>query len=159
MAPEQCDDGTIDARTDVYALGVMAFELFTGRLPFPPGSTTQLLLAHLWKPPPRPSSIVPIDPALERAILRALEKEPGAAVPGHGRARGGAPAGPPAAHGAGRPATARAGPRSPPPPTAAAAPAAGPGGCATAAARPLAELAATLCGPRAGRPAGSRWSS
>ncbi|HYD42953.1 MAG TPA: serine/threonine-protein kinase [Anaeromyxobacter sp.] len=76
MAPEQCDDGTIDARTDVYALGVMAFELFTGLLPFTSRSTTQLLLAHMGKPPPRPSSIAPMDADLEAAILKALEKEP-----------------------------------------------------------------------------------
>jgi serine/threonine-protein kinase len=76
MAPEQCDDGAVDARTDVYALGVMAFELFTGQLPFTQRSTTQLLLAHLGKPPPRPSAIAPVDPELERVILRALEKAP-----------------------------------------------------------------------------------
>jgi tRNA A-37 threonylcarbamoyl transferase component Bud32 len=76
MAPEQCDDGDIDARTDVYALGVMAFELFTGRLPFTARATTQLLMAHLGKAPPRPSSIAPVDAELERAILRALEKDP-----------------------------------------------------------------------------------
>jgi len=76
MAPEQCDDGPIDPRTDVYALGAMAFELFTGRLPFA-GSVTQLLLAQLRTPPPRPSSLAPVPPALEAAILRAMEKEPG----------------------------------------------------------------------------------
>jgi serine/threonine-protein kinase len=75
MAPEQCDDGPIDARTDVYALGVMAFELFTGQLPFTARSTSQLLLAHLGKPPPRPSQLAPVDPELEKAILTALEKD------------------------------------------------------------------------------------
>jgi len=81
MAPEQCEDGTIDARTDVYALGVMAFELATGQLPFQGRSVTQLLLAHLQKPPPKPSELAPVDPVFERAILRALEKDPGARFP------------------------------------------------------------------------------
>ncbi|BDG02070.1 serine/threonine-protein kinase [Anaeromyxobacter oryzae] len=76
MAPEQCDDAPVDARTDVYALGVIAFELATGRLPFEGRSVTQLLLAHLQKPPPRPSDLAPVHPALETAILRALEKAP-----------------------------------------------------------------------------------
>jgi serine/threonine-protein kinase len=78
MAPEQCDDGPIDARTDVYALGVIAFELATGRLPFRGATVPQLLLAHLREKPPRPSELAAVDPAFERAILRALEKDPSA---------------------------------------------------------------------------------
>jgi serine/threonine-protein kinase len=81
MAPEQCDDGPIDARTDVYALGVIAFELATGRLPFRGTTVPQLLLAHLREAPPRPSELAPVSPALERAILRALEKDPAARFP------------------------------------------------------------------------------
>jgi len=81
MAPEQCDDRTIDARTDVYAVGVMAFELATGRLPFEARSVPQLLLAHLNEKPPRPSDFAPIHPTLEQAILRALEKDPEARFP------------------------------------------------------------------------------
>ncbi|HET7825720.1 MAG TPA: protein kinase, partial [Anaeromyxobacter sp.] len=76
MAPEQCEDGAIDARTDVYALGAMAFELATGRLPFQGKTVTQLLLAHLKETPPAPSSLAPVPKALEAAILRALQKDP-----------------------------------------------------------------------------------
>jgi serine/threonine-protein kinase len=78
MAPEQCDEGPIDARTDVYALGVMAFELLTGRLPFQGRSVPQLLVAQLREAPPRPSTLAPVAPGLEAAILKALEKDPAA---------------------------------------------------------------------------------
>lgn len=81
MAPEQCEEAAVDARTDVYALGVMAFELATGRLPFQGKSIPQLLLAHVREKPPRPSELAAVDPALERAILRALEKDPAARFP------------------------------------------------------------------------------
>jgi serine/threonine-protein kinase len=77
MAPEQCDDGAIDARTDVYALGVMAYELLAGRLPFQGKTVTQLLLAHLQQAPPPLSRFAKgIDPELERAIMKALAKAP-----------------------------------------------------------------------------------
>jgi len=81
MAPEQCEDGVIDARTDVYALGVMAFELATGRLPFQGKTVTQLLLAHMKEKPPAPSSLAPVSRELETAILRALEKDPARRFP------------------------------------------------------------------------------
>ena len=81
MSPEQCEEGAVDARTDVYALGVMAFELATGRLPFQGKSVPRLLLSHVRDLPPRPSALAPVHPALEQVILRALEKDPAARFP------------------------------------------------------------------------------
>ncbi|HEU4382652.1 MAG TPA: serine/threonine-protein kinase [Anaeromyxobacteraceae bacterium] len=77
MAPEQCDNRGVDARTDLYALGVMAYELAVGRLPFAGRSITQLLLAHLKEPPEPPRKLnASVPPALEAAILKALSKKP-----------------------------------------------------------------------------------
>ncbi len=76
MAPEQCENRPIDARTDVYALGVMAYQMFAGVLPFT-GTITQLLLAHVHEEPRPPRSVNGLlPPALEDAILRALRKRP-----------------------------------------------------------------------------------
>ncbi len=76
MAPEQCENGAIDARTDVYALGVMAYQMLAGVLPFT-GSITQLLMAHVRETPRPPRSVNGLlAPALDDAILRALRKRP-----------------------------------------------------------------------------------
>ncbi|MFY3743459.1 protein kinase domain-containing protein [Anaeromyxobacter sp. Red801] len=77
MAPEQCEGGPVDPRTDVYALGVMAYELLAGRRPFDSGPVQKLLLAHLREPPPPPSAFADLEPDLEAAVLRALAKAPG----------------------------------------------------------------------------------
>ena len=76
MAPEQCDNRPVDARTDVYALGVMAYQMLAGVLPFT-GSITQLLVAHVRETPRPPRSVNGLlPPALDDAILRALRKRP-----------------------------------------------------------------------------------
>jgi serine/threonine-protein kinase len=76
MAPEQCDNRPVDARSDVYALGVMAYQMLTGVLPFS-GSITQLLIAHVREAPRPPRSVNGLlPPALDDAILRALQKRP-----------------------------------------------------------------------------------
>lgn len=75
MAPEQCaGNSNVDARTDVYALGVLLYEMLTGRPPFF-GPTPDVLQAHLALRPPPPSDFAPVPPALEEVVLRCLAKE------------------------------------------------------------------------------------
>jgi len=78
MAPEQIRDaGEVDARADVYALGVMLFQMLTGRLPFSGGSAGAVVLAHLSEPPPDPRTLLPgLPDPVALAIVRALAKEP-----------------------------------------------------------------------------------
>ena len=65
------------SRADVYALGVIAFELLTGRLPFVSDNPIELLRMHALRPPPSPRSIRPeLPPAVDDVLLHALEKDP-----------------------------------------------------------------------------------
>ncbi len=78
MAPEQIDGGTVDARCDLYAVGVVLFEAITRQLPFAGRHGYQLLRAHIEEPPPSPRGLRPELPeALERVILTALAKQRG----------------------------------------------------------------------------------
>jgi serine/threonine-protein kinase len=74
MAPEQCLCEGVDARTDLYSLGVMMFLLFTRRLPFVAEASYRVLEGHVSQPPPLPSVYVQLPPALEELILDCLEK-------------------------------------------------------------------------------------
>ncbi|MDY7232776.1 serine/threonine-protein kinase PknK [Hyalangium rubrum] len=75
MAPEQCTGSSkVDARTDVYALGVILYEMLTGRPPFF-GSYAEVLQAHLTRRPPPPSELAPTPPAVEAVVLQCLTKE------------------------------------------------------------------------------------
>ena len=77
MAPEQIREGTaIDTRADVYAMGVVLFEMLTGTCPFI-GNVGEILYAHLEQPPPDPCDFNPNVPVhICLAILRALSKDP-----------------------------------------------------------------------------------
>ena len=79
MSPEQARGRPpVDARSDVYAAGVLLYQLVTGRLPFRGESPIDVILQHIERPPLRPCSIVPgLHPGLERIILTALAKWPG----------------------------------------------------------------------------------
>jgi serine/threonine-protein kinase len=76
MAPEQAH-GRSDARTDVYACGIVLYEMLTGRPPFVADSPAATLAKHATEAPRRPSEIVPgFPPALEAVIMCAIEKAP-----------------------------------------------------------------------------------
>ncbi len=81
MAPEQGRGDAIDARADLYAVGVVLFLLLTGRLPFEAESPTQVVLMHLTVAPPDPRRLAPernISDMVAEICLRALEKSPAA---------------------------------------------------------------------------------
>ncbi|MGH9065326.1 MAG: protein kinase domain-containing protein, partial [Acidimicrobiales bacterium] len=79
LAPEQIEGGPSSGRTDVYALGIVVYEMLCGRPPFEADSDIALAMKHLREPPPPPSSIRPDVPGwLEAVVLRALAKDPSA---------------------------------------------------------------------------------
>jgi serine/threonine protein kinase len=77
MSPEQCRGGEVDGRADIYALGVMLYEVLTGRTPFVGDNYPALAHSHLYNPPPDPALFNPnISPAVRQVILTALQKDP-----------------------------------------------------------------------------------
>ena len=78
MSPEQAGGMTtrIDARSDIYSLGCMMFQMATGKLPFPGSSFGEVLIGHLQLPPPNPRELcADITEAYEGIILKCLEKQ------------------------------------------------------------------------------------
>jgi serine/threonine-protein kinase len=77
MAPEQLAGQEATARSDIYALGLVLYEIFTGKKPFNVGSRAELVKLQKKSSPQNPSSHVSdLNPAVERVILRCLEPEP-----------------------------------------------------------------------------------
>jgi serine/threonine protein kinase len=78
MAPEVCESlKAIDHRADIYSLGVLIFQMMTGRLPFDAASMGGVLIKHVTELPPAPRGINPaIPPSVEQIILRCLAKPP-----------------------------------------------------------------------------------
>jgi serine/threonine-protein kinase len=77
MSPEQIRGKPLDGRSDVYAVGILAFEMFTGRLPFAGKTPQEMMLARLKGEPLRLRAVRPDLPAkLEEVVARALASEP-----------------------------------------------------------------------------------
>src|SRR2546425_3849143 len=77
MAPEQFEGREVTVRSDVYALGLVLYELFTGMPAFEAPTAAELARRHRETTPIGPASLVDgLDPAVERVILRCLEKDP-----------------------------------------------------------------------------------
>jgi eukaryotic-like serine/threonine-protein kinase len=77
MPPEQAQGQPADFRSDIYSLGIVLYEIFTGHLPFTDDSVMAVVLAHIQRPAPAPRQANPaIPPELEAVILRCMEKSP-----------------------------------------------------------------------------------
>jgi len=78
IAPEQIEaSGEIDGRADIYALGIMVYQMLTGELPFKYHNPGALLIAHMTRPAPDPREVVPDLPReVVHALRRALAKNP-----------------------------------------------------------------------------------
>jgi serine/threonine-protein kinase len=75
MSPEQLAGGDLDGRSDIYSLGIMAYQMLTGALPFS-GPPTAIITAHFQTTPPPPSRAKPgLPPAVDRVVMRCLAKE------------------------------------------------------------------------------------
>ncbi|MCK1823300.1 protein kinase [Streptomyces sp. XM83C] len=82
LSPEQALGRGVDARSDLYSVGIMLFQLVTGRLPFDADSPLAIAYAHVQEEPPVPSSINrSLPPAVDALVARALKKNPNERFP------------------------------------------------------------------------------
>ncbi|MFL6215349.1 MAG: serine/threonine-protein kinase [Blastocatellia bacterium] len=77
MSPEQCEELPVDARSDIYSLGIVLYEMLTGEVPFKGDSSTRLLVAHATEPPePLRSKRPDLSAEVEAVVMQTLAKNP-----------------------------------------------------------------------------------
>ena len=76
VAPEALRDESVTGASDTYSLGCVLYRMLTGEVPFSRGNDAAVIAAHLSDAPPKPSSKVPVSPAMDETIGRALAKDP-----------------------------------------------------------------------------------
>jgi len=79
MSPEQCAGANVDQRTDIYAVGVMLYEMVCGKVPFDADNLMGILTKHLYENPVAPRDLAPpadCPPALEAIVMKCLQKKP-----------------------------------------------------------------------------------
>jgi predicted Ser/Thr protein kinase len=79
MSPEQCAGTNVDHRTDIYAVGVILYEMATGNVPFDADNLMGILTKHLYEAPIAPNELAPpvnVPPPMEAVILKCLQKKP-----------------------------------------------------------------------------------
>ncbi|MFI1974615.1 protein kinase domain-containing protein [Streptomyces wedmorensis] len=82
LSPEQALGRAVDARSDLYSVGIMLFQLLTGRLPFDADSPLAIAYAHVQEEPVAPSSVNrAVTPAMDALVARALRKNPNERFP------------------------------------------------------------------------------
>jgi serine/threonine-protein kinase len=75
LAPEQAQGGAIDGRADLYALGVLLYEMLSGRVPFS-GTAVSVMMAHIIHPPEPLTHLAPhVNPRLAAVVMRCLDKD------------------------------------------------------------------------------------
>lgn len=77
ISPEQAQSRAVDARSDLYSLGIILYEILTGKLPFHSDNPLAIMLQHVHEPPPSPALLNPrVSPALAAVVLRSIAKDP-----------------------------------------------------------------------------------
>jgi len=77
ISPEQVQDATVDLRTDIYSIGILLYEMFTGKLPFDGVEAVSIAMKHVSQMPEQPQSINPnIPQGINDIIMKCIQKEP-----------------------------------------------------------------------------------